>query len=62
MKPYLVCAYADVTKKEADDGQEPELILGLTLVMARGEDDAKIKAAQKIKEDHPRLVVLARPF
>ncbi len=66
MQPYLVCAYADVTKKQADEGQEPELLnldgRPMTIVMASDEGNAKVKAARLLEKDQPRLVVLARPF
>lgn len=54
------------TTKEKKDGKRPELIVDITTIVAENKEEAALRAARAIPEEHEgklgRLEVAVRPF
>ena len=66
MEAYLVCAFLRPTKKAAEDGEVPSIVVPATVVLAKDEGQAAIKGGRLVPQEHEnkddRLEVRVIPF
>ncbi len=66
MKPFMYCVVLHPTKKGLEDGEKPQLISELKVMMANDEKSAAIKASraidQRYENEFDRVEIFVRPF
>jgi len=64
IQPYLGCAWLKPTKKNEEDGELPNVVVDLCVVLAKDESTAIAKILRKAPRDvdDNRLEVRVRPF
>jgi hypothetical protein len=66
MKPFLVTVVLNPTKKQAEDGENPVIVVNTQTILAKDEQNARVKGARLVPPDHAdkddRLEVFVMPF